>query len=995
MKLVRTRLAYCPCVMILLAAASPFQLLGQYQKYEGMVVRNISFDPREQPLEPSELHDILPLKMGEPLKAATVRATIERLFATGRYADIEVDAQAYLDGVAITFRTKNSWFVGGVSVTGNISSPPNKGQLENAADLDLGKPYTESSLERGVANQKRLMENNGLFHGVSRPILDWETNREFQQVNIGFDVDRGRRAIFGMPIFTGDLKMDQERLLRATRFRRWLIHTWKPMTQARVRQGLDGVRRLYEKQNRLEARVSLESMRYDDATNRAIATMHIDAGPRIDVNVIGAKVAQSKLQRYVPIYEEHAVDHDLLMEGERNLREYFQSDGYFDAEVQFKEQTVMNDKATIDYLVNRGKKHRLVYIGITGNSYFTTEAIRERMYLRKETWLQFPHGRYSAALLRRDKENITSLYQSNGFRDVEVTSREVDDYLGKPGDMAVFIDIKEGPQYFIESLQVTGIERLNSKVVLSSLSSIKGQPFSEFNVAVDRDAILAQYFEKGFPSATFEWNSKPSAMPYRVDLTYVIHEGDQQFVRQVIITGNRHTKQRLIDRTITLNPGDPLSPTAMTDIQRRLYNLGVFARVDTAVQNPDGEEPRKYVLYNLDEARRYSLAVGFGAELGRIGGCQTCLEAPAGTTGFSPRVSFDITRSNLWGLTHSVSLRTRVSAFDQRGVITYTWPHFRDSDKLILTFNLLFENSRDIRTFNFTRAEGAAQLAQRVSKAITLFYRFAYRRVTVYDLKVTPFLIPQLSQPVRVGIASFNMVQDHRDDPLDPHRGYFNTLDLGVADHIFGSQRNFVRLLARNATYHPIGKRLVLARSLQFGDIYSFAFAGSSEDAIPLPERFFGGGSNSNRGFPEYQAGPRDLSTGFPLGGTALLFNQTELRFPLIGENVGGVLFHDAGNIYAGIRQVNIKFNQLNVQDFDYMVQAVGFGIRYRTPIGPVRVDLAYSLNPPSFIGFSGTQQQLVNAGVNPCSPPPGVPNQCVLQHISHFQFFFSIGQTF
>ena len=99
----------------------------------------------------------------------------------------------------------------------------------------------------------------------------------------------------------------------------------------------------------------------------------------------------------------------------------------------------------------------------------------------------------------------------------------------------------------------------------------------------------------------------------------------------------------------------------MTDIQRRLYALGVFARVDTAIQNPEGETDSKYVLYNMEEARRYSMAVGFGAELGRIGGCQTCFEAPAGTTGFSPRVSFDISRNNLWGLTHTLSLRTRVS----------------------------------------------------------------------------------------------------------------------------------------------------------------------------------------------------------------------------------------------------------------------------------------------------------------------------------------------
>ncbi len=101
------------------------------------------------------------------------------------------------------------------------------------------------------------------------------------------------------------------------------------------------------------------------------------------------------------------------------------------------------------------------------------------------------------------------------------------------------------------------------------------------------------------------------------------------------------------------------------------------------------------------------------------------------------------------------------------------------------------------------------------------------------------------------------------------------------------------------------------------------------------------------------------------------------------------------GNVYSSLDNFSFRTSQRNLQDFDYMVHAVGFGIRYRTPVGPLRVDLAYSINPPYFFGFKGTQQELVNAGVNPCSPPAGVPNQCVVQNVSHFQFFFSIGQTF
>ena len=161
-------------------------------------------------------------------------------------------------------------------------------------------------------------------------------------------------------------------------------------------------------------------------------------------------------------------------------------------------------------------------------------------------------------------------------------------------------------------------------------------------------------------------------------------------------------------------------------------------------------------------------------------------------------------------------------------------------------------------------------------------------------------------------------------------RDSYNTVDFGVAEHILGSQRDFTRVLIRNASYYPIGKRVVLARSTEIGNISVFHYYGEPADELPLPERFFGGG-DSHRGFPEYQAGPRDDLTGFPVGGNALFFNQTEVRFPLIGDSIGGVLFHDMGNIYTSFSHFSFRVHQDNLQDFNYMEHAIGFGIRYRT----------------------------------------------------------------
>ena len=195
--------------------------------------------------------------------------------------------------------------------------------------------------------------------------------------------------------------------------------------------------------------------------------------------------------------------------------------------------------------------------------------------------------------------------------------------------------------------------------------------------------------------------------------------------------------------------------------------------------------------------------------------------------------------------------------------------------------------------------------------------------------------------------------------------------------------------MARNATYHRVNQFVTFARSFNFGMIQGLGEA----TEIPLPERFFSGGSFSHRGFPNNQAGPRDDVTGFPLGGNALLMNSLELRFPLIGDNLGGVLFHDAGNVYSSFKAISIRYSQKqNPRDFDYMAQAIGLGFRYRTPIGPLRVDFGYSPNAARFSGFAGTRDQLLLCA-GPSTVDPTRPRcASVPQRINPFQFHFSLG---
>lgn len=968
---------------------------AQAPDLEGRIIATIQFAPREQPLSAVELNEILPLKIGEPLRMGAVRASIKRLYETGRFTDVVVDAEPYEDKVIVRFITKNSWFVGRVGVQGNIGQPPNEGQLANAASLDLGRPFEESMLSEAMDRMKRLLRGDGYFEAQIKPDVQYEAAT--QQAHITFFVETGPRAKYGRPTLKGDLQAPEDKVVSWANWTRWIINTWKPITQTRTRRGLDDIRDKYQDDERLMARVEMDSMEYDSENRRGIPSLTVSAGPKVEVRTIGDELSAGKLKKYLPIYEERTIDRDLLVEGARNLRDYYQSEGYFEAQVEFKESRITNDRATVDYLINKGRRYKVVHIEISGNQYFDTETLRERMYMREASLLQFRHGRYSESIRRRDADAIENLYRSNGFRDVRVTSQTDENYQGSGGDLAVFLKVNEGAQWYVESLEVNGIEKLDKEVIVSKLSSIPGQPFSEFNVAVDRDTILHDYFANGFPNASFTWNYAPGSQPQQVRLNFVVNEGGQQFVRQVLVSGLETTRPRLVNQNLRLNPGEPLSPIEMSETQRRLYELGVFAKVDMAIQNPDGQTQRKYVQYQIEEARRNSITGGIGAEIARIGGSSAGPTPPSGSAGFSPRVSLDYTRFNFLGLGHSVGIRTRVSNLQRRGLFNYSAPRFRNMEGRTLTFTLMYDDSRDVNTFAAKRQEASIQLSQRLSKPTTALFRFSYRRVGVSNLRIDPLLVPLLSQPVRIGMLYGTLIQDRRDDPVDTSKGIYNTLDLGLASRYFGSQRGFVRGLGRNATYHPLTRTLVLARETSFGIIRPAGRVPQdladepSSNVIPFPERFFGGGGSSHRGFNENQAGPRDLNTGFPLGGNALLFNKTELRFPLLGENIGGVFFHDAGNVYSNLSDISLRFRQRDLKDFNYMVHAVGMGVRYKTPIGPVRVDLAYSVNSPKFFGCQGSYEELLRCA----SPNPPANLRPEEQRISRLQFFFSIGQTF
>src|SRR6266849_4986685 len=285
-------------------------------QYEGKPIVDIQFSPPEQPVAASDLEQAVTLKPNTPFRMVEVRLSIEKLYATGRYEDIQVDATPSGDGVVVRFITRNSWFVGRVSADGRVADPPNPGQMANATRLHLGQPFHEEDMTQAEIGLRKLLIDDGYYENQLQPRIEYDART--QQAHIHFIVESGPRAKYRTPVVQGNLKMAVDKIIAASKLRRPIIGGWRPVTQSRTRQGVENVRKKYESSNRLMAAVQLKQMVYDRDTRGVAPHLDIDAGPVVEIKGVGAKVSSKILKQNVPVYEEHTVDRDLLVEGQRN-----------------------------------------------------------------------------------------------------------------------------------------------------------------------------------------------------------------------------------------------------------------------------------------------------------------------------------------------------------------------------------------------------------------------------------------------------------------------------------------------------------------------------------------------------------------------------------------------------------------------------------------------------------------------------------------------------
>jgi outer membrane protein assembly factor BamA len=948
-----------------LASAAQTTSTGPLDLYEGQPVTAVDLiaNPHRD-VEP--LRASIAQKPGEAYSQAKVQATISALQEKGHFEKVTVNVIPDLSGLRLDFILEPAYYLGVIdfqSVTKFFSYT----RLLQTVDLQDEDPYDQARIPLAKTALLSFLRHNGYFQ--AQVDVAMQIDDANQLVNITFTVVMGKQARIGNITLQGSANSQQEWLLHKARslrarFDGGLLKPGKPYSPERIKAATKLIKSALAQEHRLASKVHENPPQYHADTNRVDVSLDVEVGPVVTIRATGARLSSipflsgREMRKLIPIYSEGTIDSDLVQEGEQNLVDYFQKKGFFDAKVTTDLQQ-QADQLSLVYTIDRGKKRKVGRISFHGNDQITAKALLSQIAIqRSHIWSR---GRISQKLLKQSVDNLQSFYRDKGYEDVKVTSRTADD----DSKIDVTFEIDEGKQTLVDNIQVTG----NLSVPQDKLSAPHGfqlkagAPFSARQLTDDRNRISATYLERGYLNVAVKTSvTRHSDDPHRVDVTYAITEGQLVRASNIVYLGQKHTRLSLIEKTANLHPESAMQRGQLLAAESRLYDLNIFDWSSVGPRKPITDQTDEDTLVKVHEAKRNEITYGFGFEVSHRGGnipngtvavpglptigLGSNQIAPSQAIFASPLGSIDFTRRNMRGMAETASASILLSRLDQRIITSYAQPHF-----LGTAWSSLGSFSIERTTENPLFAASLGDLSFQVEKLISrkthtrLQLRYDFNKTDLSHLLVPELVLPQ-DRDIHLSTLSSTLVRDTRDKPLDAHRGIFATVDLRVTPVALGSSASFAKIFGQYSFYKPVHS-LVFANSLRLG--LAKAFDGSF---VPTSQLYFSGGGTSLRGFPIDEAGPQRLvpfcnvlknQTGcvditLPVGGRQLFILNSEMRFPLrIMKDLGGVVFYDGGNVYTAINFNNFINNYTNT---------LGIGLRYATPIGPIRIDLGRNLNP-------------------------------------------------
>jgi outer membrane protein insertion porin family len=945
-----TRLAgWCLCVLVMVcsaergAAAAVSDYLG---KPIGSVRLVIESRETTEPL----LTQVVSTVAGQPLSMVEVRETVAHLFSLGRFEGVTVDASIENGNVALRYDLMPIHPVARIRFEGPLDVPGiDQGELRRA----LVDRYGVSPVLGRAADMTQILSDTLRERGYFRAAISPRAIVEHapERATIVFTIDPGPRTTIGNVEIDGVPSVGRAEFLS-----RLGVAPGAPYQ----RDALNGRMEKYIAERRskgyYEARI-LPQVRLSDDQRTAELTLTVMPGPRVRVVFTGDPLPSDRRAELVPVEREGSVDEDLLEDSSNRIEEYLRAEGYRDARAPHTREE-RDGELVITFAVSRGQQFKVATYEISGNAAVGLSEFEASLRLRD--------GQpFSATKLDADVQTIEDFYHRRGFAAARVsTAVEIVTQTPPPAQVPVSVRavVNEGPSTTVDAVTFAGNQALPDAVLRTKLKVLRpGAPYVPANLAADRDAVQLAYQDLGYESASVDATTAFSDNDAHVTVAFVIHEGPQVFVDHVLIVGNVRTSTSTIEHELQVKAGDPFSLARINDSQRRLTALGLFRRARITELRHGGETTRD-LLVTIEEAPPTTAGYGGGVEVGRVVVASPEGQVAAERFDVAPRAFFEVGRRNVFGKNRSLNFFSSLAFHSQesaanveyRAIGTFREPRVFDTaaDAFI---NATIEQQRR-SSFNFSRRSLSADIARKISRAVSITGSYQIQRTSVFDEQLAEDdkpLIDRLFPNVRLSSFSSSVIVDTRNDPVDPSRGAYSSISGQIAGRAIGSQIGFGKSFGTAQLFHviPHTNRVVFAGSARLGMAWGFPREALGDDRqstivsdLPQSERFYAGGDTTIRGFALDRVGTRHVPPDpsvdtldenlLPIGGNGLVIFNAELRAPVFG-GLGVVGFVDTGNVFSRVSQISLT----------ELRTAVGSGLRYKSPFGPIRFDLGFKIN--------------------------------------------------
>lgn len=648
-----------------------------------------------------------------------------------------------------------------------------------------------------------------------------------------------------------------------------------------------------------------------------------------EIRIEGAnKIKKDTIKKEMQSVIGDFVDQKRVRDDVDAVKKLYEKKGFSDATVdsQFDVNPDTN-QAILRVLVNEGAKLRITDIRVRGNDHLKAKDILKKIKTKKKSFFGWFHSGYlKEEELEEDIERIKAFYDEHGYSDVEVTTETETVNGGKnDGDIILLINIKEGKKYIVGDVTFKGNSILKTEEIQKATLMTVGKPFSRRGLRLDVSNIQDLYFEKGYLSAQIRSESVYNDSTDKVDLNYGIVENELTFVDKVKILGNTKTKDIVIRRELRAYPGESFSGAKLKRSKERLYNLGFFEDVRFDTEN--GSLPAtKNLVVSVKEAKtgEFSFGGGYSSIDSIIGFVQV------------RQKNFDWQNwKTFTGAGQDFGLRLELGSVRQNAELSFTEPW---------VFGHPYSFGFDIYRREFNRSGNAGYFFDqrktgfdlRLGKEFTEFDRgllmYKLEEVVISDIPTTASQILRDEEGKNITSSlALTLTHDERDNIYNPSKGYMVSATGEVAGGPLAGDKDFTKLDGVAAKYFKHFDTSVLELKVRGG----IAEAYDETTRVPIYERFYVGGANTVRGYRERRIGPRDLGNREPIGGEAFWVVNVEETFPIFPNLIKGAVFFDSGNAYE------------TVGDFGSggTFSGVGAGVRIKTPIGPVKLDMGYPLD--------------------------------------------------